>query len=150
MERMVGIVSFVIPAKNEECLLPETINYIHNAIKGRLEFEVVVMDNGSTDSTVSVAKSRGAHVTSLKGGTIGALRNVGVKHARGEYIVFLDADISLSDTWYPSFVNVLDMLCINAILLQAHVVRLLKPQVGLQMPGFGSFRTWSINLPLGN
>lgn len=113
MGKGVATVSFVIPAKNEECMLPGTIDSIHKAIKGHLNIEIVVMDNGSTDATVSVAKSRGARVITQESGTIGALRNAGVKHTQGEYIVFLDADISLSDAWYGAFLNVLDMLRSN-------------------------------------
>jgi glycosyltransferase involved in cell wall biosynthesis len=106
-------VSFIVPAKDEESMLPGTLEGIHNAIKGRLGYEIIVMDNGSTDNTASVAKSKGAQVIYQDYGSIGAVRNTGVQHAQGEYIVFLDADISLADTWFEPFIKVLDMLSSN-------------------------------------
>ena len=113
MDKNKVTVSFVIPAKNEEQMLPDAIESIHDAIKDRLAYEIIVMDNGSTDNTALVAKSKGAQVISQDYGTIGAVRNTGVQHTHAENIVFLDADILLADSWFDQFVKVLDMLTTN-------------------------------------
>ena len=113
MNKNIVTVSFIIPAKNEEYMLPGTVESIHNAIKSRIDYEIIVIDNGSKDKTASVAISKGARVIYQNHGTIGALRNTGVRHANGEYIVFLDADVSLADAWYEPFLKVLGLFDTN-------------------------------------
>ena len=103
-------VSFVIPAKNEEAMLPATLDVIHGNLKDLLSYEIIVIDNGSSDNTVKIAKAKNAHVITQEAGTIGSLRNTGVKHASGSCIVFLDADVSLTESWVKPFIGVVDAL----------------------------------------
>lgn len=100
-------VSFIIPAKNEELFLPRTIQRIHDQAGGNISYEVLVIDNGSTDDTARLAEALGAKVLSKKTGSIGALRNFGVQNAKGGLIVFIDADVLLGDEWFEAFVVVI-------------------------------------------
>jgi glycosyltransferase involved in cell wall biosynthesis len=92
------LMSFVIPAFNEEGLIARTIGSIHLLVPP-LTYEVIVVDNGSTDGTAAVAADLGANVIQKTDGSIGGLRNFGVGLARGEILVFLDADVVLTKEW---------------------------------------------------
>src|SRR4051812_13798536 len=91
--------SLVIPARNEEALLPrllETVEVARNRYRGgAAEVEVIVADNVSTDATASVARERGARVVTVERRIIGAVRNGGAKVATGEILCFVDADHSI-------------------------------------------------------
>ena len=102
-------VTFVIPAYNEEKYIVATLASIHVAAVG-LMYEIVLVDNGSTDRTPALAAENGARVIEHQGGTIGAMRNVGANEARGAIIVFLDADVTLTPEWRPAFDRVSAML----------------------------------------
>lgn len=89
--------SIVIPAWNEEKLLPATLAAIHRAaetslLPAAIEWEVVVCDNNSTDSTADIARAAGARVVSEPINQIGRARNTGAAAAKGEWILFVDAD----------------------------------------------------------
>jgi glycosyltransferase involved in cell wall biosynthesis len=90
--------SFVIPAFNEEKLLPRTLESI-NRWAPPVPHEIILVDNGSTDGTARLASEMGARVVRRTSGTIGALRNTGVAHSEGSVLVFLDADVVLTPEW---------------------------------------------------
>jgi dolichyl-phosphate beta-glucosyltransferase len=95
------VLSVVIPAYNEEERLPMTLKRTYDYLSTRsVSFEVIVVDDGSTDRTVAMAER---FFRSRKGGTV--LKNLGnhgkgfsvkrgVLRARGRYILFSDADLS--------------------------------------------------------
>lgn len=88
-------VSFVIPAWNEEAELPATLASLLAAAEATLEpggFEVLVVDDASTDRTVELARAAGARVVAGTWRQISAVRNAGAREARGEWLVFIDAD----------------------------------------------------------
>lgn len=83
-------VSIVLPAKNEERAVGDTVSRILRVLQGA---EIIVVDDGSTDATRAVAESAGARVVShpySKGN--GAAIKTGARAATGEVIVFMDAD----------------------------------------------------------
>lgn len=82
--------SIIIPAYNEEDYLPATVDAI-NADKTD-DAEVIVVDNASTDSTRRIAEVRGATVVSETEHNIGKVRNTGAASAKGDILVFIDAD----------------------------------------------------------
>lgn len=94
-----GGLSVVVVAFNEAPLLPTTLPSVI-AAAGRLSvpYEVLVVDDGSSDGTGKVAKSLGARVLRLpsKRGA-GAARNAGAANSAGRWLVFFDADVVVSE-----------------------------------------------------
>lgn len=95
-------VSVIIPAHNAAPFLKETINSVLN--QSRPAFEIIVVDDGSSDNTADVVAPFGTRVTYFKQANAGAsvARNRGVEASRGAFIAFLDAD----DLWTPDKLRV--------------------------------------------
>ena len=89
-------VSVVIPAFNEERLLPATLQAIREASLGfgdwGWDHEWIVCDNNSTDRTAEIAAAAGARVVFEPVNQIGRARNAGARVATGDWILFVDAD----------------------------------------------------------
>lgn len=97
-----GTFSIIIPAYNEAGQIEACLDSIRAADAGVLLAEVLVVDNGSTDATVALARGRGVTVienTSGKRLTISRLRNLGAARASGEVLAFLDADMLVPKGW---------------------------------------------------
>src|SRR6185436_7864763 len=92
------MISFIVPAYNEERLLGATLDALH-AAGGALDepCELVVVDDASTDRTALVAERHGARVVSVAHRQIAATRNSGARHAIGELFVFVDADTIVNE-----------------------------------------------------
>jgi glycosyltransferase involved in cell wall biosynthesis len=87
------VVSFVVPAWNEERWLPATLEAIHQAARAAgAPYEIVVADDGSSDRTTGVALAAGARPVPVAHRQIAATRNSGARAAAGEILVFVDAD----------------------------------------------------------
>ena len=74
----------------------------------KFNYEVIVVDHGSSDKTAVLSDSAGATVidgSTLK--TIAALRNLGVKHSTGQVLIFIDADIILTSEWSDNISKVI-------------------------------------------
>ena len=88
------MLSIVIPTYNEEEYLPRLLASIRSQ---RFEgYEIVVADARSTDRTRQIAERFGARV--VEGGMPGPGRNLGAVAAKGDLLLFLDADVILPDT----------------------------------------------------
>jgi len=89
------LVSVVIPAYNEEKLIAAAIESVWRSaspLVGQGRVEVIVVDNASTDRTAEVATQARARVVTEPRRQIARARNVGARNARGEFLIFLDAD----------------------------------------------------------
>lgn len=90
--------SVVVPAYNEEALITETIDAITTGVSEHLgddSFEVLIVDDGSSDRTAELAAEAGAEVLRLEANRgKGAAVRAGVLAARGRAIVFTDADLA--------------------------------------------------------
>ncbi|MDJ0941107.1 MAG: glycosyltransferase [Woeseiaceae bacterium] len=95
------VFSFVVPAFNEEAYIEKTLRDIHAAFtpESRSEYEILLVDNGSTDRTPEIAESLGCTVLIEPTLGISELRNHGARRSRGDIIVFIDADVSLTPEW---------------------------------------------------
>ena len=90
-------ISFVIPALNEEKRIGVAIDSIHKLYKNKKTvYEIIVVDNGSTDKTSIIAKRKGARVVHEKARNKSVLRNFGAKSAQFKWICFLDSDCEIS------------------------------------------------------
>jgi glycosyltransferase involved in cell wall biosynthesis len=93
------MLSFIIPAYNEETELSSTLKAIRAATFGVAQpFEIIVVDDGSTDATPEIAEQAGARVVSIHRRQIAAVRNAGARAARGDYLFFVDADTRINRT----------------------------------------------------
>ena len=90
--------SIVIPAFNEEDYIGDTLASLKKQSYNG-EFEIVVVDNNSTDSTASVAKKHGARVVMEERPGVCWARQKGTESARGEIIISTDADTIFSHDW---------------------------------------------------
>jgi glycosyltransferase involved in cell wall biosynthesis len=87
------VISFIIPAHNEARLIGGTIDALHAAARASGEpYEIIAVDDDSTDGTADAAAHAGARVVSVKARQIAAVRNAGALAARGDRFVFVDAD----------------------------------------------------------
>ena len=87
--------SVIIPTFNRASLLRQALESV--AQQTFRDFEILVVDDGSTDATPQVAESFGAQLLRQENRGPGAARNLGLQHASGHYIAFLDSD----DQWLP-------------------------------------------------
>ncbi len=87
-------VSVVIPAYNEARAVPKVIQEVRDALaKTDYSFEILVIDDGSTDDTYIEAHAQGVRVTRHpENRGSGASRKTGIREAKGEWIVMIDAD----------------------------------------------------------
>jgi len=101
------LVSVVIRTLNEERYLRQLLDAITNQKSQLFEYEIVVIDSGSCDNTLSIAQEFGAHITHIDKSdfTFGRSLNKGCEFARGDFLVFISGHcIPVSDDW-------LDELC---------------------------------------
>lgn len=116
------VISYIIPAHNEEVELPATLAALTSAAAeiatadpgaaasrcasatqqgdafspDRSRFEVLVVDDDSTDRTAEIARHAGVRVVPVKKRHIAAVRNAGAAASQGEVLFFIDADTRVS------------------------------------------------------
>jgi glycosyltransferase involved in cell wall biosynthesis len=91
------MISFIVPAHNEQAYLPRTLQAIHEAARAVGQpYEIVVADDASTDATADIARENGARVVSVNHRQIAATRNSGARVAIGERLFFVDADTTIN------------------------------------------------------
>lgn len=91
--------SIIIPAKNEAANIGRCLDSIANVAFDRCQYEIIVVDNGSSDKTVDIARGKGAQVFIKPELTISGLRNFAAGHATGEILAFIDADCTVVPSW---------------------------------------------------
>ena len=94
--------SVVIPLYNKENYISETINSVLK--QSVQDFELIVINDGSTDKSLDIVKSFNDFRISLidqKNIGLSATRNKGIKLAKGRIVALLDAD----DLWQPNFLK---------------------------------------------
>ncbi|MBG99233.1 MAG: hypothetical protein CMN58_02665 [Solibacterales bacterium] len=103
-------VSIVIPNLNRQELLMRLLATIKKQYcPQKFKLETIVVDNGSTDSSVEVAREWGAHVIPL-GANVGVSKafNLGIKASHGEFIAVVNNDIELADDWLTTLMSKLE------------------------------------------
>jgi glycosyltransferase involved in cell wall biosynthesis len=98
------VVSVVIPARNESELIVRTILSLCLS-NTALDFEIIVVDNNSTDDTEKVIRSMGLRYMHESVIGITATRNAGLGAARGNYILSADADTVYPPDWIDCMVK---------------------------------------------
>ncbi len=101
--------SVIIPAHNEEKLLPGTLRSVKEAMHHFGDgAELIVVDNLSTDSTAQIASEAGAKLIEEQVRNIGAVRNAGAAAASGDLFVFIDADTLVPEGLFSKIGEVME------------------------------------------
>src|SRR5690348_6577420 len=87
------MISFIVPAHNEEAWVGRCVSAIRSGLETVTKpYEIIVVDDGSTDATASIARQHGAQVVRVEHRQIAATRNAGARQAHGDILFFVDAD----------------------------------------------------------
>lgn len=89
------MISFILPAYNEEKLIGQTLATLRASAAqtlGARPFEIIVANDASTDRTAEIAREAGARVVDVRKRQIAAVRNAGAREAKGDVFIFVDAD----------------------------------------------------------
>jgi len=100
------LVSFVIPVLNSERTLERCLKSI--ICQNHPKVEILIIDGGSTDSSIDIAKRYGVKIYHLRG-PLGDARKVGIDNSSGELIALWDSDVYIPHTkWLLKSINVLN------------------------------------------
>ena len=97
------MISVIVPALNEEKYLAYCLESFANQSYG--DYEVIVVDGGSSDKTVEVAKEFADKVIIDSKRPVGAARNAGARIARGDVLAFIDADTVACPSWVETIIQ---------------------------------------------
>ena len=92
-------ISFIIPVLNGERDIKRCLLSLRNMNLPKENYEVFVVDNGSTDGTQQIVRDLGVNLQVVPSVTVAALRNHGAIAARGDYLAFVDADVEVMPCW---------------------------------------------------
>ncbi len=101
--------SIIVPAFNEEVFLPKTLATVCEAM-GEIQIpgEIIVVNNNSTDGTATIPERYGAKVIFEPKNQISRARNTGAKVAKGDHLIFIDADTIISPVLLQSALETLE------------------------------------------
>ncbi len=100
-------ISFIIPVLNGERFLLGCLQHIKSEMKST--DEILVVDNGSSDSTVAIATGFGGiKLIESQGTTVSASRNKGAKLASGDLLAFIDCDCRICPGWRDAAIGILN------------------------------------------
>lgn len=108
-------VSIIMPAFNEQSYIGEALLAVLNLDYPKDCYEIIVVDNGSSDDTVLIAKKFANQVHIVPNVRVGAVRNFGVRCAKGDIIAFLDSDCIPPVDWLGSTLNYMDQNSCDAV-----------------------------------
>lgn len=101
--------SIIIPTFNEERFIGRQLVELRNHTR-KLPVEIIVVDNGSRDRSMEIARQAGADIVIAEEGTVAAVRNAGARRASADVLVFLDADVFPTAAWAERLGAIVDHL----------------------------------------
>ena len=141
-------VSVIVPSYNYAAFLPYTLENVLS--ETGITLDVIVVDDGSADNTAEVARSFGKEIRYIHQENQGlpAARNTGIQAAKGEYILFLDADDLVCPGTVRSQCEILEhnrdadlAVCLNQLFTSPSPAGPFSPSGGFPLPK-GAFTTW--------
>jgi glycosyltransferase involved in cell wall biosynthesis len=132
------MISIIIPTLNEEKIIEKTLKSLREF---KSDYEIIVSDGKSTDRTVEIAKKYADKVVIYEGvtrQTIAMGRNLGAQVAKGEYLVFIDADVFIPEINF-FFEKMLDFFKSNSRLVGATVFLKVFPKMATTSDKFFSW-----------
>jgi glycosyltransferase involved in cell wall biosynthesis len=97
------LISVIIPTYNEEKVIGECLASLRS--QTQRDFEVIVVDDGSTDNTKEIVKTFGVKLFGQKHQGPAMARNLGVMHAKGKIIVFVDSDMTFHSKFLRNLIE---------------------------------------------
>lgn len=91
--------SIIIPTKNEEQNIGNCLDSIFSVSWDKGDFEIILIDNGSTDRTIEIVRAFDVTYFVRPNDTLGGLRNFGAWKSNGKILAFLDADCTVHSSW---------------------------------------------------
>ncbi len=103
-------VTIIIPAYNEEKIISTCLESLSNLNYPVSKYEVLIVNDGSTDKTAKIAevftnKFQNMKLLTKKNGGKGSAQNLGLEHAQGKYILITDADAVVEKEWTSKMVE---------------------------------------------
>jgi cellulose synthase/poly-beta-1,6-N-acetylglucosamine synthase-like glycosyltransferase len=98
------IASVIVPAYNEEDTLPRCLAALEAQSVPRDRYEILVVDDGSSDRTAQIAQQHGVRLIRQPNAGPAAARNRGVQEARGNLVLFTDADCEPAPDWIEQMI----------------------------------------------
>lgn len=105
-------ISIIVPVYNAA---PYIAPCLESLVRQKKRLQIIVVDDGSTDDSIAIVRQlasqypgSGIEVYEQAHAGQAAARNIGLKHAKGEYIAFVDADDYLSDNWIEEHLAAID------------------------------------------
>ena len=99
--------SIIIPALNEERDIEACLSSLSQQTYPKERYEIIVVDNGSQDATKSLASKYADQVFERVNCNVGAVRNYGAEKAKGEILIWTDADCAVDENWIETGVSLL-------------------------------------------
>ncbi len=98
-------ISVIVPTWNEEGYLAKCLSSLRNQSLLKRRYEIIVVDGGSTDQTLEIARTFADKVLVEPGKPVGAARNAGANVAEGAILAFIDADTMASQAWLEGIIQ---------------------------------------------
>lgn len=98
-------VSIIVPVYNGESTIKNCLEYIFRLKYPREKLEVTLIDDGSTDKTLEIAKEYPVRIIQNQHGGYPTAMNTGIKVAKGEIVVNIDADTYITEDWLSKIVS---------------------------------------------
>jgi cellulose synthase/poly-beta-1,6-N-acetylglucosamine synthase-like glycosyltransferase len=97
-------ISVIVPAYNVDTTIGACLDALRHQTAPREEYEIIVVDDGSTDQTRRIAESRGVKILTQPNRGAAAARNLGAQNACGDLLLFIDADSVPDARWIEAMV----------------------------------------------